>query len=121
MKRETPAAAGSAMAAREGRAGRGNLETAVADWTRDLGTAHVLTAASELDHYARSTIARPVRALAVLRPGHREQVIAAVTTAARYGLPLHPIRRGKTWGYGGLSVEISQILRRDPLLVAQLR
>ncbi len=100
MKRETPAAAGSAMAAREDQAGRGNLEAAVADWSRDLGTAHVLSTASELGRYARSTISRPVRALAVLRPGDREQVIAAVKTAARCRLPLHPISRGKNWGYG---------------------
>ncbi len=46
MKRETPAAAESAIAAREGRAGRGSLEAAVADWSPDLGAAHVLTAAS---------------------------------------------------------------------------
>ncbi len=77
MKRETPAAAESAIAARERRAGRGNLEAAVVDWSRDLGATQVLTAASELDRYARSTISRPVRALAVLRPGDREQVIAA--------------------------------------------
>ena len=97
MKRETPAAAGPAT---DARVGRGNLEAAVADWSRDLGAAHVLTAATELDRYARSTISRPVRALAVLRPGDREQVIAAVKTAARHRLPLHPISRGKNWGYG---------------------
>ena len=41
-----------------------------------------------------------MRALAVLRPGDREQVIAAVKTAARHGLPLHPISPRQEQRYG---------------------
>jgi len=59
-----------------------------------------VTDAAKLERYARSTICRPVEAVAVLRPANADEVVAAVKTAARYRIPLYPISRGKSWGYG---------------------
>ena len=86
-----------------------------------MGAAHVLTAASELGRYARSTFARPVRSLAVLRPGDPGVELAAVKTAAPCGLPLHPISRGKNGGYGDACPVTEDIVILDPTLQAESR
>ena len=86
-----------------------------------MGAAHVLTAASELDRYACSTLPRPVRTLAVLRPGDREAVIAAVKTAAPCGLQLHPINRGKNGSYDDVCPVAEDNVILDPTLKAESR
>lgn len=78
----------------------GDLDGALQAWRRDLGDAHVLTATATLERYARSTINRPVMAVAVLRPASLDEVVAVVKTASRHRVPLYPISRGKSWGYG---------------------
>lgn len=78
----------------------GDLDAALRAWRRDLGEEHVITTPAVLERYARSTIARPVRAVAVVMPASQAEVVATVRTAAEHRVPLYPISRGKSWGYG---------------------
>jgi 4-cresol dehydrogenase (hydroxylating) len=77
-----------------------NLAGALEAWRGALGTDNVLTGEAVLSRYSQSTTSSPVQALAVIRPGSQEEVIAAVKTAASHHVPLYPISRGNNWGYG---------------------
>jgi 4-cresol dehydrogenase (hydroxylating) len=76
------------------------LRLALAEWANCLAQDHVLSAASVLDRYARSSSASSRRPAAVLRPGRTEEVAAVVKVARRYRIPLYPISTGLNWGYG---------------------
>jgi 4-cresol dehydrogenase (hydroxylating) flavoprotein subunit len=52
------------------------------------------------ERYARSTSLSPSRPIGVAYPTNNEQVQAIVCVAAHRGLALHPISRGRNWGYG---------------------
>lgn len=69
-------------------------------WRAVLGSEAVDTAHDTLDRYARSTGVTTTRPCAVLYPAHRDQVVAALAVAREHGVPLHPIARGRNWGYG---------------------
>jgi FAD/FMN-containing dehydrogenase len=59
------------------------LTLALAEWANCLSQEHVLSAASVLDRYARSSSASSRRPAAVLRPGRTEEVAAVVKVARR--------------------------------------
>jgi 4-cresol dehydrogenase (hydroxylating) len=77
-----------------------DLESALARWSAALGREHVFGAGPELEARSRSTLPTSALPIALLRPGSRDDVIAAVGIAAEFQLPLYPISRGRNWGYG---------------------
>ncbi len=81
-----------------------NLTGAIEQWGRALGRDHVLVGQGDKDRYARSTSpsggAEPG---AVLLPESTEQVQQIVKIAAEHKTPVHPLSRGKNWGYGDAS------------------
>ncbi len=77
-----------------------SIAAAVASWIEALGAAHVRVEESVLAEYGRCTLPSGTRPLAVLRPGSREEVQAAVRIASEWAVPLYPISRGRNWGYG---------------------
>ena len=64
-------------------------------WRAVLGAEHVSAEAS------RATFATHQQAAAVLRPGSRDEVVACLRLAGELGVRVHPISRGRNWGYGG--------------------
>ncbi len=69
-------------------------------WRRALGEEHVRCGEGTRTRYARSTSPPGTAPAAVLTPGSAAEVQEAVRIAGRYSLALHPISRGKNWGYG---------------------
>ena len=77
-----------------------NLDSALQDWRSALADDCVSTAPDVLDRYARTTGVDSTRPVAVLFPRSTENTVALVTIASRRRVPLHPISKGKNWGYG---------------------
>lgn len=73
---------------------------ALSRWQILLGQEHVQFDRETLDRYSRCTLPTSTRPSAVLRPSRSQEVSELVKIAAHYRLPLHPISRGKNWGYG---------------------
>jgi 4-cresol dehydrogenase (hydroxylating) len=69
-------------------------------WRSVLGAEHVQFDAATLERYSRCTLPWSTQPSAVLRPDGTQQVSELVKIAARFRIPLHPISRGKNWGYG---------------------
>lgn len=76
------------------------LDRALADWRAALGPARVATSGDVLEGARRATFAAAQRPAAVLQPGDRAEVRACLRIAVRHGVPLHPVSRGRNWGYG---------------------
>ena len=76
------------------------LEAALAGWRGALGPEHVFGAGPELEARSRSTLPASARPVALLRPGSRDDVAAALRVAAEFRQPVYPISRGRNWGYG---------------------
>ena len=77
-----------------------HLESALDEWRSALKPEAVSTAADVLDRYSRTTGIHSTRPLAVLFPHSTEETVALVKVASHRRIPLHPISRGKNWGYG---------------------
>ncbi|QOL48800.1 FAD-binding oxidoreductase [Massilia litorea] len=75
-------------------------EAALAAMAAAVGAAHVLVDEDTRERYARSTAARPVRPLALVRPGDAGEVAQLVRIAAGARIAVYPISTGKNWGYG---------------------
>jgi len=65
-----------------------------------VGVEHVCADGGTLDRYGRSGMPEGTMPMAVVSPGSTQQVRRVVEIAARFGLKLYPISRGKNWGYG---------------------
>ena len=65
-----------------------------------VGAANVKADDATRERYARSTAARPVRPLALLRPADAAEVAQLVKIAACARLAVYPVSTGKNWGYG---------------------
>lgn len=65
-----------------------------------VGAPYLLADDATLERYARSTAARPVRPLAVVRPADAGEVAQLVRIAAAHRLAVYPLSTGKNWGYG---------------------
>ncbi len=76
------------------------LVGALVAWSQALGREHVLTSLNTIDRFSRCTLPCGTRAAAVLRPANTADVQQVVRIATQYGVPIHPISRGKNWGYG---------------------
>lgn len=79
---------------------REDFLAAIEQWQNLLGRDHVRFDEQTLDRYSRCTLPWSTRPSAVLRPDGTNEVSELVKIAARYRIPLHPISRGKNWGYG---------------------
>jgi 4-cresol dehydrogenase (hydroxylating) len=77
-----------------------SFSSAVHEWTLALGESNVRLAESALSRYGRTTSPVGRTPLAVLYPESTEQVRRVVEGANRHQIPVHPISRGKNWGYG---------------------
>ena len=64
------------------------------------GQAAVNLADAALSRSARTTGSQNNRPLAILTPVSTAQVQAILEIALRHGIGVHPISRGKNWGYG---------------------
>jgi len=51
-------------------------------------------------HYTACTSGATRNVVALLRPVEVQSVVRAVSVAARFGIPLHPVSTGHNWGYG---------------------
>ena len=78
----------------------GHLPDAIAEWRSVLGDAAVDARAETLARYGRSTNPAGRAPSCVLRLRGRDDVAAALRIANKYEQPVHPIARGKNWGYG---------------------
>jgi 4-cresol dehydrogenase (hydroxylating) len=76
------------------------LEQALAAWRDILGPEHVKADDPTRDQYARTTGVQGHRPLAVLYPDTTAQVQAVLRMASQSRIGVHPISRGKNWGYG---------------------
>lgn len=65
-----------------------------------VGPAHVLTEPGVLAEYGTTTFTTRQRVAAVVLPASSAEVQAVVRIAARRGLPLYPVSRGRNWGLG---------------------
>jgi 4-cresol dehydrogenase (hydroxylating) flavoprotein subunit len=77
-----------------------HLESALSDWRSTLDSESVSTAPEVLDRYARTTGIHATRPAAVLFPRSTDDTVSLVKIASRHQVPLHPISKGKNWGYG---------------------
>ncbi len=78
-----------------------DLQQALAAWSHILGDQYVrCTTAQTITTYARTTLPHGTTPAAVVRPESARQVQQIVEIAKQYHIPLHPISRGKNWGYG---------------------
>ena len=76
------------------------LDVALAAMAVVVGAANVLADETTRERYARSTAARPILPLALVRPANADEVAQLVKIAARAGVAVYPISTGKNWGYG---------------------
>jgi 4-cresol dehydrogenase (hydroxylating) flavoprotein subunit len=73
---------------------------ALREWAEVLGREHVQVADAVRDRYARTTGAAGRRPAAVLYPSSTAEVQQVMRIASKYGVTVHPISKGKNWGYG---------------------
>src|SRR5690606_11595620 len=79
-----------------------------------IGADHVLTDPAELERAATATFRTTARPAAILRPANRAEVRRIVQSARQLGVALHPVSRGKNWGFG------SRVPPRDGLVLVEL-
>lgn len=69
-------------------------------WKDALGEEHVSEKAEVLNLFQTATFATSQELLAVLSPASTSEVVACVTIANEYHIPLYPISGGRNWGLG---------------------
>lgn len=72
----------------------------IAAWKEALAPDRVEHDDETLDRWARTTQDRGTRPCCVLYPTSTEEVQAVVRVAAKHGVTVYPVSRGKNWGYG---------------------
>ena len=77
-----------------------DLTGALDEWRAALGSAHVTCDSGVLSMAESATFAVTRQVPAIVKPGNRDEVVAALDVANRYRLPVYPISTGKNWGYG---------------------
>jgi 4-cresol dehydrogenase (hydroxylating) len=77
-----------------------NLGDCLQLWRAAIGPSHVLTNAETLGLWGRATFPWSASPQAVLRPGTAEEVTACLQIASECRCPVHPVSRGRSWGYG---------------------
>lgn len=77
-----------------------NIQDAKSAWRELLGTDRMKDDSGTIARYARSTSSHEIQPLAVLFPKATNEVQTIVQIANRHCIPVHPISRGRNWGYG---------------------
>jgi 4-cresol dehydrogenase (hydroxylating) len=77
-----------------------DLQRALAAWSQILGDQYVRDDSQTIATLARTTLPYGTTPAAVVRPESARQVQQIVEIAKEHHVPLHPISRGKNWGYG---------------------
>ncbi|MCG8685517.1 MAG: FAD-binding oxidoreductase [Desulfobacterales bacterium] len=65
-----------------------------------LGNDYVLEDDLVLNNYARTTLSKNVKPLAVLKPNNNDELRKIIKIANETKIGLYPISKGKNWGYG---------------------
>lgn len=87
------------------------VEAALAAMASVVGARNVLADDATCERHARSTAARPVRPLALVRPGNAGEVAQLVKIACAARLAVYPVSTGKNWGYGdGCALGAGQVI-----------
>jgi 4-cresol dehydrogenase (hydroxylating) flavoprotein subunit len=76
------------------------LPDALAAWREALGAEYVITDPEYLLKTGLATFSTSQRVGAVIRPADTAQVQACLRTATAFGVPVHPVSRGRNWGLG---------------------
>ena len=76
------------------------LTGAIGRWVEALGPDKVIAGEAELAAANRATFDHPSRIAVVLRPATRGDVSACLAIAAECSVAVHPVSRGRNWGYG---------------------
>jgi 4-cresol dehydrogenase (hydroxylating) len=79
------------------------MDQALSEWRGVLGDQHVKSDPATLARYARTTSVKPRPPAAVLYPDSTQQVREILGIASKHKIGVHPISRGKNWGYGDAS------------------
>ncbi|MCX5753163.1 MAG: FAD-binding oxidoreductase [Candidatus Krumholzibacteria bacterium] len=79
------------------------IEQALGEWAETLGSDAVLTGLNATELYRTNELSAKRDIAAVLKPRGSSQLVAAVRTARKCGLPLYPVSTGCNWGYGAAS------------------
>lgn len=75
-------------------------QDAIQEWKLALGQSNIANDDVTLERYARTTLDQGTRPSAILYPRTTEDVQAIVRIAARYGVVIYPVSRGRNLGYG---------------------
>jgi 4-cresol dehydrogenase (hydroxylating) len=76
------------------------LTSALCEWTKTLGAAHVICDPAALDRARTATFRTTQTVYAIVRPGTRAEVQECVRIANRFRIPIYPVSSGRNWGYG---------------------
>jgi 4-cresol dehydrogenase (hydroxylating) len=76
------------------------LPEALAAWREAIGDASVIDDPVALRAAGHALVPTDHRIAAILRPADPSEVQACLRIAGRCGVPLHPVSRGRNWGYG---------------------
>ena len=76
------------------------VAAAAARWSDIVGAEHVVTSGDEIALANLATCESAGQVLAIVRPGTRAEVQRCVMVAHELRVPLHPVSRGRNWGYG---------------------
>lgn len=77
-----------------------DLPAALAEWSTLLGPANLVTDAEARQAAQTATFATTQTLRAILRPASSAEVAACLKIAQRHRVPVHPVSRGRNWGYG---------------------
>jgi 4-cresol dehydrogenase (hydroxylating) flavoprotein subunit len=76
------------------------IDRAVRDWRRALGGAAVVTDVATRARYGIATFATDQQIAAIVRPRRAAEIPAILEIATRHRVPVHPVSRGRSYGYG---------------------
>jgi 4-cresol dehydrogenase (hydroxylating) flavoprotein subunit len=91
-----------------------DLDAALAAFADAVGADHVIADPAALAAANAATFATAQRAPAIVRPASRDEVRACLAVANRFRVPVHPVSRGKNWGFG------SRVPTRDGAVLLDL-